>query len=235
MLVVSETGLVYTFTTAKLQPLVTQPEGKNLIQACLNSPHGQLPSSMPIGAPIGRTSAPLGASGTPPSNLPGGLSISGAPKDDEGGEPDEEEASHEGRGKKRQRRGSTSNSRGGGGSGPQTSPHAANAAIPPAPLNIPQQPQQPLAPSPQQQHQQVPSSSQYQGYGHHQQQQSDPNMYGGPHMMPPPNAYSYSPTGGPGGQQQQLGGLAAAAAQQHGHWAPGPPAPVGQGGYGGRR
>lgn len=35
LLVVSETGLVYTFTTAKLQPLVTQPEGKNLIQgAC---------------------------------------------------------------------------------------------------------------------------------------------------------------------------------------------------------
>jgi hypothetical protein len=30
---VSETGLVYTFTTPKLQPLVTKPEGKNLIQA----------------------------------------------------------------------------------------------------------------------------------------------------------------------------------------------------------
>ncbi|KZO97138.1 SRF-TF-domain-containing protein, partial [Calocera viscosa TUFC12733] len=39
LLVVSETGLVYTFTTAKLQPLVTQPEGKNLIQACLNAPN----------------------------------------------------------------------------------------------------------------------------------------------------------------------------------------------------
>ncbi|KAG2033788.1 SRF-type transcription factor (DNA-binding and dimerization domain)-domain-containing protein, partial [Suillus americanus] len=38
LLVVSETGLVYTFTTSKLQPLVTQPEGKNLIQACLNAP-----------------------------------------------------------------------------------------------------------------------------------------------------------------------------------------------------
>jgi len=25
---------------AKLQPFVTQPEGKNLIQACLNSQHG---------------------------------------------------------------------------------------------------------------------------------------------------------------------------------------------------
>lgn len=32
LLVVSETGLVYTFTTPKLQPLVTKSEGKNLIQ-----------------------------------------------------------------------------------------------------------------------------------------------------------------------------------------------------------
>ncbi|KAF9977450.1 transcription factor of the MADS box [Actinomortierella ambigua] len=38
LLVVSETGLVYTFTTPKLQPLVTRPEGKNLIQACLHAP-----------------------------------------------------------------------------------------------------------------------------------------------------------------------------------------------------
>ncbi|KAI7833462.1 hypothetical protein BX661DRAFT_129127, partial [Kickxella alabastrina] len=38
LLVVSETGLVYTFTTPKLQPMVTQPEGKNLIQACLSVP-----------------------------------------------------------------------------------------------------------------------------------------------------------------------------------------------------
>lgn len=38
LLVVSETGLVYTFTTPKLQPLVTKLEGKNLIQACLNAP-----------------------------------------------------------------------------------------------------------------------------------------------------------------------------------------------------
>lgn len=38
LLVVSETGLVYTFTTPKLQPLVTQSEGKNLIQTCLNAP-----------------------------------------------------------------------------------------------------------------------------------------------------------------------------------------------------
>lgn len=38
LLVVSETGLVYTFTMPKFQPIVTQPEGKNLIQACLNAP-----------------------------------------------------------------------------------------------------------------------------------------------------------------------------------------------------
>lgn len=41
LLVVSETGLVYTFTTPKLQPLVTKAEGKNLIQACLNAPEPQ--------------------------------------------------------------------------------------------------------------------------------------------------------------------------------------------------
>ncbi|KAJ2905217.1 transcription factor of the MADS box, partial [Coemansia aciculifera] len=38
LLVVSETGLVYTFTTPKLQPIVTQNDGKNLIQACLSVP-----------------------------------------------------------------------------------------------------------------------------------------------------------------------------------------------------
>ncbi|EDU48274.1 MADS box transcription factor Mcm1 [Pyrenophora tritici-repentis] len=72
LLVVSETGLVYTFTTPKLQPLVTKPEGKNLIQACLNAPepssgdangvdndtvespednHAQVPPGQPRGMP----------------------------------------------------------------------------------------------------------------------------------------------------------------------------------------
>merc|ERR1712137_502202 len=37
LLVASETGHVYTFATPKLQPLITKPEGKNLIQACLNA------------------------------------------------------------------------------------------------------------------------------------------------------------------------------------------------------
>ncbi|KAJ1553210.1 hypothetical protein HK096_008809 [Nowakowskiella sp. JEL0078] len=36
LLVASETGHVYTFATPKLQPLITKPEGKNLIQSCLN-------------------------------------------------------------------------------------------------------------------------------------------------------------------------------------------------------
>lgn len=38
LLVVSETGLVYTFTTPKLQPLVTKSEGKNLIQVGSRNP-----------------------------------------------------------------------------------------------------------------------------------------------------------------------------------------------------
>lgn len=42
----------------KLQLLVTQPEGKNLIQACLNMPHGRLPSQMPVGLTISQSGAP---------------------------------------------------------------------------------------------------------------------------------------------------------------------------------
>src|SRR3984957_5787805 len=38
LLVASETGHVYTFATSKLQPLITKPEGKTLIQVCLNTP-----------------------------------------------------------------------------------------------------------------------------------------------------------------------------------------------------
>lgn len=37
LLVASETGHVYTFATRKLQPLITNQEGKNLIQQCLNA------------------------------------------------------------------------------------------------------------------------------------------------------------------------------------------------------
>ncbi|RDB18043.1 Serum response factor A [Hypsizygus marmoreus] len=193
LLVVSETGLVYTFTTAKLQPLVTQPEGKNLIQACLNAPHGALPSSLPVGTPIGRTSNPMNMPGGPPAptNLPGGLSINpsgGVPKDDDDGDDGEETSPHGGRastGSKRRRR--ASSNAGPPSAGPNrgaTSPHSPNASIPP--LSIPNtgQPQQQSQPhqqhqqqqpssqislgsptSPQQQHQQVTASSpaQYSG------------------------------------------------------------------------
>lgn len=44
LLVASETGHVYTFATPKLQPLITKPDGKNLIQACLNAPEAVAPS-----------------------------------------------------------------------------------------------------------------------------------------------------------------------------------------------
>jgi pheromone receptor transcription factor len=142
LLVVSETGLVYTFTTAKLQPLVTQPEGKNLIQACLNAPHGTLPSTMPVGPPMGRSVPTPGMSGVPPhhNNVPGGLSI-GGDKVDDGGDQDED---NERAGSKRRRRASTSgggpgpgsrgtrsNSNAGGGN-PSASPHSPAQALPPS-------------------------------------------------------------------------------------------------------
>lgn len=48
LLVVSETGLVYTFTTTKLQPLVQKPDGKNLIQvSCLLRSGTRLTSGLP--------------------------------------------------------------------------------------------------------------------------------------------------------------------------------------------
>ena len=142
LLVVSETGLVYTFTTAKLQPLVTQPEGKNLIQACLNAPHGTLPNAMPVGPPMGRSAPTQGMAGVPAhhNNVPGGLSI-GGDKVDEGGEQDDE---GERAGSKRRRRASTStgnapagslgtrsNSNAGGGN-PSASPHSPAQALPPS-------------------------------------------------------------------------------------------------------
>lgn len=256
LLVVSETGLVYTFTTAKLQPLVTQPEGKNLIQACLNAPHGSLPSSMPVGTPIGRSSGPLNMSGPAPNtNMPGGLSIgqNSGPvhkeAEDEGEENDRRPSGDQ------QRRTSSSNI--GSRQGP-TSPQSANATVPP-PLSIPPPsagpqsaaPQQSAGPnsahpglahgqptSPPQQHSQVPltpSQSQY-PYGHgpptpHQAHhpppgQGDNNMYQQGHMMG--SSYTYGSNQTP---QQPLGGLAAAAAAHHQQqWGPQPPAQAVQGG-----
>ncbi|KAF5338969.1 hypothetical protein D9611_008808 [Ephemerocybe angulata] len=248
LLVVSETGLVYTFTTAKLQPLVTQPEGKNLIQACLNAPHGALPSSMPVGPPIGRASGPMSIPGGPPpaNNLPGGLSIGnqpGNPSKDEDDDHDDDPAAHGGRassGDKRRRRassttnpppGSATNARG------PTSPHSPNATVPP-PLNIPpgqqghaqhpsHQPQQSIAlgspTSPQQHHSQVPSSGQYSSgsYGQHPgQPQTHQQHDAGMYNshMMSPGGYSYPGPGAPPSQGGQQLGGLAAAAASHGHW-----------------
>lgn len=238
LLVVSETGLVYTFTTAKLQPLVTQPEGKNLIQACLNSsnqgPHGGAPPNVPVGVPMNRAtqSIPMPPGGT--TNLPGGLSIPGGPgggpgsTKEDGDDEGDDEVTHGGRtasaGDKRRRRPSTTAASAPGRTGPG-SPQTPNSAIPP-PLSIPgasqHQPttQAPPPPqislgsptSPQQQHSQVPSSPQY-----------------GP-----------SPTGGyaPHGQHHgHHAGSPTDAGMYGGHMMPGPPysypgpgGPAGQGG-----
>ncbi|KNZ76728.1 Serum response factor like protein [Termitomyces sp. J132] len=59
LLVVSETGLVYTFTTAKLQPLVTQPEGKNLIQDSSTTPASIPPTCPSLAATRTRPAAVL--------------------------------------------------------------------------------------------------------------------------------------------------------------------------------
>jgi MADS-box transcription factor len=93
LLVVSETGLVYTFTTPKLQPLVTKAEGKNLIQACLNAPepvqgnenglaegesavespeepqHAQLPAHQGAGAPRMPMHGGIPAAAYPPQSI----------------------------------------------------------------------------------------------------------------------------------------------------------------------
>ncbi|KAJ7695644.1 hypothetical protein B0H17DRAFT_1054974 [Mycena rosella] len=260
LLVVSETGLVYTFTTAKLQPLVTQPEGKNLIQACLNAPHGTLPSSLPVGQPLGRSSGPMGGPGGPPvsNNMPGGLSISGgptnsAPKDDDDPN-DDDESAHGGRattGDKRRRRSSATNPSSGGGAPSSntrgaTSPHSTNSH---SHSGTPSQIAIGSPTSPQQQHPPPATSpAQYSAggsYGHHpsqqqhHQQQQHENQMGYPSHLMSPTSYTYPQGSGPPPQGassgQQLGGLAAAAAQ-HGHWAAPPQQGQVQGGGGyGRR
>lgn len=65
LLVVSETGLVYTFTTPKLQPLVTKPEGKNLIQACLNAPDAPTQESAAAQARASQSTPNYGNDNTP--------------------------------------------------------------------------------------------------------------------------------------------------------------------------
>lgn len=148
LLVVSETGLVYTFTTAKLQPLVTQPEGKNLIQACLNAPPGTHPSSMPVGAPMGRPTNPPNIPAPPPAtnqpipgqsphvanqsgnrNVVGGLAI-GNKDDDDDRHNDDADAEGDRRGQSR-RRVSTSGASKSGATRSPTSPHTPHLNIPP--------------------------------------------------------------------------------------------------------
>lgn len=235
----SETGLVYTFTTAKLQPLVTQPEGKNLIQACLNAPHGQLPSQMPVGASIGRSGAPPQPMATSAqTNVSGGLTIgSGGQKDEDVEREDSDRAS------KRLRRGSgaahsnnnppsanssTTNNR----AAPPQSPHSPNAPIPapaPPPMNISGQrsgapPQMTMSGSPPQSHthphqtHQAPQNT----YAHPPYPgQPQPDLYAGQPMMGPAG-YGYTqPQGGQGPPQntlQQGGQQWAQAVPQNSHY-----------------
>ncbi|EJF63547.1 SRF-TF-domain-containing protein [Dichomitus squalens] len=222
LLVVSETGLVYTFTTAKLQPLVTQPEGKNLIQACLNAPHGQLPSSLPVGTPINRTSMPM----QHPPNVPGGLAIGSASstKEDETQEESEDaptsgDASGRGNPRKRRRASSSVNQPRGntspvvpGASGapqagaPSQSPHARPGQIPPGapPITMAGVPApMPLEHSPRQGGQAAPPPT-------------------SPNYAQPPGGYPPPP---PSGDPNMY------AHQQHGGY-PGAPPPQPYGGFG---
>ncbi|OMJ21593.1 Transcription factor of morphogenesis MCM1 [Smittium culicis] len=68
LLVVSETGLVYTFTTPKLQPIVTKPEGKSLIQTCLSVPDTNENSLSSSSDPNSSNPAPNSSSNTAQSN-----------------------------------------------------------------------------------------------------------------------------------------------------------------------
>ncbi|KAK5115066.1 hypothetical protein LTR62_001763 [Meristemomyces frigidus] len=70
LLVVSETGLVYTFTTPKLQPLVTKPEGKNLIQACLNAPEPADSNGVDGGSPVESPEEPHAPPPPMPQTMP---------------------------------------------------------------------------------------------------------------------------------------------------------------------
>ncbi|CAG8474951.1 133_t:CDS:2 [Gigaspora rosea] len=67
----TETGLVYTFTTPKLQPLVTKPEGKNLIQACLNAPDAPSGQDPPNTARSAQNAPVYGNDGSAPVDANG--------------------------------------------------------------------------------------------------------------------------------------------------------------------
>ncbi|KAL6308405.1 SRF-type transcription factor (DNA-binding and dimerization domain)-domain-containing protein [Sparassis latifolia] len=219
LLVVSETGLVYTFTTAKLQPLVTQPEGKNLIQACLNAPHGTLPSSLPVGTPIGRSAMSMGHHAAPGSaNVPGGLSIAGqapAPGAAEDTEeaPAEEDTEHppERRSKRRRASSSATNNT---NNAPNASPRTAGSPTLPVvqpPQGAPGAQQQQPPPSPHRampplpvnippapapgQPSPAPAGQPYPQYAH-PGPQGDPAMYTGHPQGYPAPPYGFPPQTG---------------------------------------
>lgn len=240
LLVVSETGLVYTFTTAKLQPLVTQPEGKNLIQACLNAPHGTLPNTMPVGPPMGRSTATPGM-GVPShhNNVPGGLAI-GGDKIDDGADHDEE---NERAGSKRRRRASTSgagtgpvsgsrgtrsNSNAGGGN-PSASPHSPAQALPPS-IAIPPHAQGPHSAHPGQPNPQM-------GLGPSPTTASPVQQPTSPHYTHASPTQQYHPSAhGPAGHElyaAQQGLMAPPAAPGYGFGQPGQQTAPGQWSHGG--
>jgi len=239
LLVVSETGLVYTFTTAKLQPLVTQPEGKNLIQACLNAPHGTLPNTMPVGPPMGRSAPTPGMVPGHHNNVPGGLAI-GGDKVDEGGEQDEE---GERAGSKRRRRASTSgagnapgaasrgtrsNSNAGGGN-PSASPHSPAQTLPPS-IAIPPHAQGPHSGHP-------GASNPQMGLGPSPTTTSPVQQPTSPHYSHASPTQQYHPGAhGPAGHDlyaAQSGLMAPPAAPGYGFGQPGQPTAPGQWSHGG--
>ena len=71
LLVVSETGLVYTFTTPKLQPLVTKAEGKNLIQVRTQGSSSDVARGDRVASPMGANVSPTQACLNAPEPTPG--------------------------------------------------------------------------------------------------------------------------------------------------------------------
>ncbi|KAL7280151.1 hypothetical protein ACG7TL_006570 [Trametes sanguinea] len=217
LLVVSETGLVYTFTTAKLQPLVTQPEGKNLIQACLSTAP-QCP--WPTHRTFPESEDAPGASGDASDR----------------GNPRKRRRASSSAGASGQPRAANNNAQNPAGqnqaAAPSTSPHARPSAIPPGapPIAIPGvATQMPLEHSPRQ-GQATPTSPNYAqpgaGYPPPPGAGGDPNMYappphqqhGGYPGAPPPQPYpGFGHEGGaPGGQP----GMPNAWPVQHGNHVP---------------
>ncbi|WFD31987.1 transcription factor of the MADS box [Malassezia sp. CBS 17886] len=87
LLVVSQTGLVYTFTTPKLEAVVKQPAGRNLIQECLNAPD---PVESDAGAYPG-SGASASSSAVPLEMYAKEEAEDGLPEDEEGDDDDDEE------------------------------------------------------------------------------------------------------------------------------------------------